>query len=88
MEEIPESNYETENVVFTDEELRQNESSDRVYEIPEINKHEFQKWLLLSLVGIFYIVLTFLGVNEINCFIPIIVFELYKIISNIKNINE
>ena len=88
MEVIPESNYETENVVFTDEEFKQIESPESVYEIPEINKHEFQKWFLLSLVGIVYIFLTFLQVGQIYCLIPVISSELCKIIANIRNINE
>lgn len=85
MEEIPSSNYSTENAVFTEEGMNQNENS---YEIPDINKHEFRKWLLISLVGMFCIILAISGANIIFCFIPIISCDLFTIIVNIRNINE
>ena len=85
MEQISRSNYATENAIFTEEGIDRNESA---YDIPDISKHEFRKWLLLSLIGMICIILAILGMNAVFCFIPIICYDLFTIIVNIRNINE
>jgi hypothetical protein len=84
MEDNIEVNVETENARLTQEHSQQG-----TFEIPEINKYEFEKWYFFSMSSSLAILILIISKNNpdyiLICTIPVDFFKLFK---NIKNRNE